>query len=412
MIAAAVLASTVGMLLPLSGQADAPERGCAGDPETSDLAQGEGTIAIAQREVIVIGNKRRGCYYQRPASTTGLLKHVAVRTGVGTAYVDDEAGDDLLIAVTPRGVQHISTNGEATHPAWSPNGELVWAEDFRSLRLLAEGEDAPATIPAPSRVTGLFSPVFSTGRTITAVAQEPAGGFESLSEDDTLNNLWSYDGATRRWSRLTKFSVSGDRWSAIRTPVVAGDGSVLFVRVHGNYTATREPIFELWRHAGSRTQKLRTLPGEMYLAGFRNDRLMWNVYTRTCGDWELLVEDPGEGLVPLGCGAVMVDPVNLPDGDLLVEEHGKVASDGSEGSNAPVGVVVGDFEDRAEARAVARRIPGSVVLGHHAAPAAVGPGAFVVAVVVEGDPDGTLAMVKRHVPSLRDRVFLAPLGKV
>lgn len=413
-MSAAVVAAGIWVAVPQSGQADSPRAGCAGDPRRSDLAQGEGTIAISNREVVVIGSKRSGCMYARTASRDGLLKHVASTRDVGTAYVDDRVGGDTLVAVTPEGVERIAIDGEITHPAWSEDGEVAFAVDFTSLRVMDPAGDSEQVIQPPGSTVGVFSPVF-TDEGIATVAQEP-GRMTGLAEDETLDNIYRLDDRTGDWTRLTDFTVSGDRWSAIRTPVVTERGDILFVRVSGNYLATKAPHFELWMHSDGATKRLRKLPGEMYLAGMRNGHLMWNVYSRTCGDWELLVEDPSSGLKHLGCGAVFVDPVNIPDGDLAVEDAEERHAHETAERSAPevavtTGVVVGDFSTRAEAAAVAARIGGMVITARKA-PAAIRPGVFAAAVSVTGDTDETLRAVKKAVPELKGMVFLAPLGKL
>jgi hypothetical protein len=407
-----VCAALAWTLLPSRGQADAPRTGCAGDPQKEDLASGEGTVAVSNEAIVVIGSKRDGCMYQRTAARGSLLRHVSVSPGQGTAYIEDRATGDSVVAITPVGTTRFEAEGEATHPAWSPDGRLAWVEDFKTMKLAVPGETRVAELEAPRSATGIFSPVF-VGRRVVAVAQEPVTE-NVLTEDDVLNNLYSSD-ASGNWKRLTDFAVTGERWSAIRTPVITPAGDLLFVRIHGDYTQTRPPKFELWMVSGDDARMIRRLPTEMYLAGFRQGRLMWNVYSQTCGDWEILAEDPNRGLRHVGCGAVMVDPVNLVDADLEVQEHAapaEASSTSSSGSDASLAVVIGDFTSRDRAADVAELVRGSRVLSHRAAPAAVRPGAFVVAVEIEGDPTAALSEVRRTVPALKDRTFLAPVAKL
>lgn len=412
-MAAAVVAAAVWAAVSPPGQAGAPKPGCAGDPAVADLTAGEGTIAVSAQQVVVIGSKRDGCVYRRTASGDGVPRHVAVRAGIGTAFVNDRAGADEVVVVGESGTRRIQGAGEITHPAWSPDGALAWAEDLGSLRVLDPGASEARTIAPPTRATGVFSPVFARGRLMT-IAQEATAASPRLSEDDTLNNLWAYDAPGDFWRRLTSFEVSGDEWSVIRTPVVTEGGDVLFVRVHGRASATRNPSFELWMLSGGRADKIRDLPGEMYLAGMRGGRLMWNLFSPTCGDWELAVEDPGSGLRNLGCGSVLVDPVDLPDPDLLVQEEGAPQTQRSSAGSDEValGVVIGDFNDAASARRVARRLPGASVVTNAEAPTTVRPGAFAVVVEVDGDPGVVLREVRKALPSLRDMVFVAPIGKL
>ncbi len=399
-------AAGVWMFSPMDGLADSSPLNCAGDPAVSDVRTGEGTIAISNRELVVIGSRSKGCLYQRRALGSGLLRHVAVRRGVGTAYVEDQATNDVLVVHSPSGVQRISSRHEITHPAISDEGDLLWSEDMGLLRL--RRGNATRTIARPEGTTAIFAPVFA-GQSFVAVVQEPVLVHE-MTEDDMLNNLYRY--SERGWRKLTNFDSDGDSWSVIRTPVMAPNGDILFVRIHGRASRTVQPRFELWSVHGGRVAKLRDLPGEMYLAGLRGGRLMWNTYSSTCGDWELLIEDRNSGLRHVGCGAVFVDPVNVPDPDLEVEDVQSSSQSSDIDLDVTPAVIVGDFYSRARAGIVAKRVPGGRVVGHDGAPAAVRPGAFVVAIEAGADPARTLREVRRAVPNLKHMVFLAPLGKL
>ena len=63
-----------------------------------------------------------------PDRGRGIVRHVASRADVGTAYVRDRKGGDLVVSVTERGVRRYSTHAEASQPALSARGDLVWAE--------------------------------------------------------------------------------------------------------------------------------------------------------------------------------------------------------------------------------------------------------------------------------------------
>ena len=68
------------------------------------------------------------------------------RAGVGTAYVRDRAGADVVVDVTASGtVRRFAAGGEATHPALSAAGDLAWAVggDLRLVR--AGGSRGPAS---------------------------------------------------------------------------------------------------------------------------------------------------------------------------------------------------------------------------------------------------------------------------
>lgn len=411
MTAAAAAAVLVATLMPLQTNATAPRAGCAGDETKPDLAEGAGTIAVSNHELVVIGKRREGCLYQRTVMRKGLLRHVAVAPETGTAYVEDSTGDDAVVIVTDEDTERIVADGEVSQPAWSDDGRLAWAVDMDRVAIRPRSGIGVRTIPAPRSALGVFSPVFAQ-RDIVAVTSEPVPGFVAY-EDDQLNNLWSFDEGTQSWKQLTNFTATRDKWSIIRTPVTMDDGVVLFVRGVGRASQTGMPKFQLWQLADERATKLRDLPREMYLAGTRDGDLLWNVFSDKCGDWELLVERPA-GLQQLGCGAVLVDPVNVADGDLEVEDHAVAPEEAAPAGAGPtVGVVIGDFATKSAAAAILAQVEDASVITHEDAPQAVRPGAYAVAVAIpEGaSADGTLQAVKRAVPGLGARVYVAPLGK-
>jgi hypothetical protein len=397
LLAAAIVAALFSV-----GNADSPGGRCAGDPRRADLANGEGTIAVLNRDVVVVGEADSRCAHQRSVAGSGLVRHVAAQVGTGTAYVKDAAGDDSLVVMTPDGTDVIDGGGEVTQPSWSPEGDLIWSLDMSSLSVMDARTQAVSRIPAPAAAIGVFSPRFEGTEQIVAVGQEAVSG--APSEDDALNNLFEYDLAAGRWNRVTDFTATAEEWSAIRTPQVMPDGSVLFVRVSGNVHETVTPRFELWRAADGTAARLRTLPGEMYLAGLSGDSLLWNISTATCGDWELFVES-GSDLESVGCGAVAVDPVNLVDPDLVAEDESP-----AEETSAPVAVAVGDFATRRAAKVFAAQIGGrSEVFGHTDAPSIVKPGAFALVrrVPVGGNAEAALAALEAEVDGAKE-TFIAP----
>src|SRR5207247_397127 len=112
-----------------------------------------------------------------PDRGPGIVRHVASRAGVGTAYVRDRKGGDLVVSVTERGVRRYSTHAEASQPALSARGDLVWAERS-GLRLVVASGRAPRPIvgPIPGGVT-MSPPVASATTIVGALAQaaDPAG---------------------------------------------------------------------------------------------------------------------------------------------------------------------------------------------------------------------------------------------
>ena len=70
-----------------------------------------------------------------PDRGRGVVRHISSRPGVGTAYVRDRKGGDLVVSVTGRGVRRYSTHGEALQPSLSAHGDVVWAEVAGALRI-------------------------------------------------------------------------------------------------------------------------------------------------------------------------------------------------------------------------------------------------------------------------------------
>ena len=57
------------------------------------------------------------------------------------------------------------------------------------------------------------------------------------------------------------------------------------------------------------------LDGERYLAGYATDGArLWNVPDRATETWLIQLDTPG-GPQTVGCGAVAVDPMDVPDPD-------------------------------------------------------------------------------------------------
>jgi hypothetical protein len=411
-LTAAALAAGLGM-----GSANP---GCSSDllgkgvaDGSSEVALGEAPAALALNRIVVI-NETSGARrsYERPDSLGGVARHIAVAPGVGTAYVADLAGRDVLVAISRGGVAEIAAQGEAAHPAWSPRGDLVWADgDFRFLRLRSTREGSVRDVAPPQGSVAVFSPTFTASSEILAVVQEPQEG--ASAEDATVDNLWRFDLARGTWRRLTSFTADGSRWTAIRTPVVEPGGTVAFVRVHGDATATKEASFELWRLTGALATKVRDLSGELFLAGASDDGLLWNAHDGM--EWQLSI-DRGQGLEPLGCGAVRVDPRTEPDPDLAPEDEG--AGDGASpepieepAMDARLAVLVGDFPTQGEASAVAAEL-GFQVVDHAAAPGAVAPEAWAVAELLapDADPEAALAGFRADHPEYAGRSYIVSLA--
>jgi hypothetical protein len=347
-----------------------------------DPADGAEAAAIDGGDLILVGERGTTDRLRLPASGAHL-RHAASRPGSGTVYVSDARGPDTLVVLDEDGSDSLRAAGEATHPAIGPGGAVAWAEDLERLRLRLSGGRV-RTVAPPKMSRAVFSPVFLGPRRLAAVVEEPASG---STHDATLDNLFALNRATGRWNRLTAFRAGVDRWSAIRTPVVGRDGTVWFVRVTGRASATRRPAFELWRVGAGGPVRVRSLPGEAFLAGAVGGGLLWNVYDPPA--WRLLLGGPGRVRF-VGCGAAMVEPRSVADPDLVtpslaLEEEGWAVSAPEDGL---LGIVVGDFDTRVDAEAAVERIGMSArAVGHGGAPAAVGPDRFAAAIPLQADVD-------------------------
>ena len=135
-IAAVVMASTTAGLLtagagraPVSTSRVTDPRGCPGllafPRRAPGLVSGEGLWAVAGGQLVSVGAGRAvtGEGLASEGAPRGLaeslersaIKHVAVRKGIGTAFVIDRAGDDALVAVTSDGNRASEGGGVASH---------------------------------------------------------------------------------------------------------------------------------------------------------------------------------------------------------------------------------------------------------------------------------------------------------
>ena len=278
-------------------------------------ARGSGLAAVVGGRTLVVLDGNGGRRASRDPRGQGSTSCATWRRRRARARrtCSTEAGPDAVVIQTPDRVVRLPQPGEASHPAWSPDGKLVWSLGS-SLRIWSPSDGSTATIAAPAGAVAVFSPVFTSADTVVAVVGEAEPGFDR-TEDEGLDNLWRVDLRTRRWSRVTAFRATGDRMLAIRTPLVRDDGSIEFVVVRGVSSALRLPSFELWHvtPAGA-VAKVRGLPREMYLAGVLDGERVWNIDDRSGGGWRLFIES-SDRLVDLGCGAVQVDPRAVADPD-------------------------------------------------------------------------------------------------
>jgi hypothetical protein len=370
--------------------------------EAPGLARGRGIWAVAGGAIVSAGAGR-----SVPVRTEGgdSIRHVAAGPGLGTAYVIDRVGGDDVVVITRRGTRRISESAEATHPAWSPSGDLAWATGS-GVAVLGRDSSRVSRIEGPVAGSTVFSPVFlSPTRLAVVVAAPPTPG---APEGGRLDDLWIANLERDGWRRMTSFRASGDRWVTIRTPIVV-DGKLSFVRVVGRGSATGEPRFELWRSERDGMQRVRALSGERYLAGVRRGDLVWNVPDLEHG--RMLLSVAGR---TIGCGSVMADPPDAVDPDRR--------SGG--GTNVPpradwpeldvptvdhmeeVAVIVGDFATSTEAEAVAAAIKvaypdsGVDVVDSSVAPLAIRPGVYgaLLRLPIDADPTVALATFRDRLP--------------
>ncbi|HEX4941438.1 MAG TPA: hypothetical protein VFW51_02805 [Actinomycetota bacterium] len=421
-IAAVVIASATAGLLTAAGRAPVgtsrvvDPRGCLGllafPRRAPGLASGRGIWAVAGGRLVSAGAGRvisgeglasEGAPRALAASLErSAIKHVAVRKGIGTAFVIDRAGDDDLVAVTSEGVEVVPQRAEVMHPTWSAGGRLAWSTGSAVVvRDLARGE--MHELPAPVRGATVFSPVFLSDRRIVAVVSAPPD--DRVPEGERVGDLWATNVSGRGWHRLTHFEAGADRWVTIRTPV-AHAGVVDFVRVSARASSTEAPRFELWRYEDRAASRVRRLDGERYLAGRLDGQLVWNRPDPVHGRHLLQVEEAG-ALRTIGCGAVMVDPIDVVDPDRRIGgsyepprgDHSAL-SEATEASDDEVSVIVGDFPTAAEAAAVARVIgrayPGSIVevVDSRDAPLAIRPGVFGALLHLPDDADASAAIAE------------------
>jgi hypothetical protein len=404
-----IAGSVIGVSVARSGPSPCPPTTFASTAD-DESAAARGAAAAGLDEEALTLVRPGGDAVRLRVSEAGPRRHVDTRPGSGTVYVQDRNGPDRLVLVTDEAVRRLPVRGEATHPTLGPGGALAWSEDLRVLRVRADGSDR--SIGGPAGARAVFSPRFLGARRLLAVAEEEVA---RVPHDTALDNLFAVDLVRERWTRLTDFRADRDRWSAIRTPVVGGDGAVWFIRVVGRASATRRPAFELWRLDGQGATRSGALPGEAYLAGALGGRLIWNVYDPSAGSWRLLLGSP-DGPA-LGCGAAMVDPRPASDPDLTdgPDPDGAEAVDIPAADDGSTAIVVGDFPTRTEAQAAADRIgDGAVVVGHGASPAAVAPNAFAAALSLEPGTDATLALdgFRARYPEYAETSWIAMLGAV
>ena len=438
-LTASAIGAFSGMSLSQASRAAACERDVV-QPFGSSTSVGRGLglpAIVGGRSLVVVGSTGDREAFAAPTwAGPGVIRHVTARPGSGTAFVVDRRGADAVVIVRPDRTIRLDQPGEATHPSFSSAGRLVWSLGS-GMRVWSPDTSSTFDVTAPPEAIGLFSPVFVGTDAIVAVIAEPEPAF-TRTEDEGLDNLWRYDLATKRWARVTAFHARGDRWSAIRTPIARGDGSLEFVRVHGLASATAMPSFELWRlSANGVASKVRGLPREMYLAGLLDGRRVWNIFDQGSGEWRLYAQRSSETLVDLGCGAVMVDPRSVDDPDRTpirtaadptptptpspeptstpTATPSPSSEPSSTASPSPIesssaGVLVGDFGSLESALDALGTIAAAYasaqveIVDSLTAPNVVRPGVWAVVMLIPNDSDALAALVefRTHLPQYQD----------
>ena len=386
-------------------------------PETSTgedvwAAAGGRLVRVSSSEPLVAG---------RSGQTGVVVRHVVGVEGVGTAFVEDGAGVDAVVLTTDTGVVRIPQRAEAVNPALSAEGDLAWSVGSQ-IRLRDARTERITRLPAPVKGAQVFSPVFVAGGALAVVVSSPPTG--AVPEDERLNDIWRVSLEGGQWSRLTKYHAGDDRWTAIRTPVPAPEGGIEFVLVRGRGSATREPRFTLMHLGPAGVDRPQTLDREMYLAGFDGRARLWNVPDIPAARVDLVRETSGGARRTIGCGATLMDPIDVIDPDHAAGAGGSgvparsTSVSDADGASAvaatqgatqgELGILVGDFATAAEAEVAAAAIRASygdgwpvAVEDATTAPHAIRPGVYgvILQLVTGEDPSAALATFRAKLPA-------------
>ena len=332
----------------------------------------------------------------------GPVRHVASDPRLGVVYVRDLPGGDDIVADTSSGQIRLHRPSEVSHPTWMPGGDIAWGEGSR-LRFWSRLTGTISSSSPPVRGGLVFSPVARTARWVVAAVVEPLDGVPT--EDERVSNLWRYDRRGERWHQVTRFHATADHWSIIRTPEMGPDG-IEFIRVHGRASETKEPTFERWSLNGGQARLEAVLPGERYLAGYRDGVRLWNLPSVHPTTWILAQETSRGTLRALGCGAVAVDPVDIPDPD-RVSVRASSAPDQSYPIPSPspqppaheVAILVGDYAGESGATNAAQQIIAAYgadaqvkVVDSIASPTALKPGVWGAIMWIGAQSDAVSAI--------------------
>jgi hypothetical protein len=381
-------------------------RECPADIGAADRAAGVGAV---QQGLLVGATAGTGV----PHISSAVARQVAA-SGAGTAYVEDRPGPDAIVVSTSRGTRVLPQSGEAYHPTWSARGTVAWGVDDH---LVVRSASGTRTIEGPQPGGVVFAPVF-VGRDILAAVS--AGPTVSHPEDEWSDDLWRLRAG--RWHRLTAFAAGADRWTAIRTPFVASDGSVEFVVVRGHGSQDSMPRFALLRLRGATVHRVMSLDAERYLAGYAPDgERLWNVPDRASETW-LIQRDTPNGPQTVGCGAVAVDPMDEQDPDRIGHAAPAPRVRPSErsaptdpGDPMEAALLIGDFPSQVAADVIAQQVtqayeggmPVDVVQGGGSS-TIVQPDRWAVLVRLPATTDGSaeLAALQAVLPDYADHMWV------
>jgi len=379
---------------------------CPDDVGAADRAQG--VAAVENGRLVGV----QASSSEASPDARAVARQVTTNGG-RAAYVEDRRGRDAIVVATSDGSRVSPQRGEAYHPTWSTDGRLAWGVDDRLVVRSASGE---RTIAGPQPGGIVFAPVF-VGRDVVAAVS--AAQTSAVPEDEWSDDLWLLHRG--RWHRLTAFAAGTDRWTAIRTPFVAADGSIEFVVVQGRGSDDALPAFSLWRLLGTSAHRVAPLDGERYLAGYAPDgQRLWNVPDRATETW-LIKRDSPNGRVTVGCGAVAVDPIDVPDPDRTghaapthIRSTDRIDPT-DPGDPMEAGLLIGDFPSEVAADVVAQQVssaydgsrPVDVVQGGKTS-TIVRPDRWAVLVRLPATTDGSteLAALQTKLPDYADHMWV------
>ena len=237
----------------------------------------------------------------------GTIRHVA-DPGVGTAYVVDRAGGDVLITVTTEGTASLPQPSEVAHPAWSSDGDLAWATGTSiAVRDARTGRVEHIRSPVPGG--SVFSPVFLAPRRLVAVSSPRttvcprANVWGTCERRTSMGPLAPADRVPGRRRSLGHREDPGRQWAWHR------------LRSRGRPRLGHPACASsCGGSSGVPPGAISSLDEERYLAGLLGERLVWNVPDPLRGRQMLAVEGR-TGLHTIGCGAVAADPLDVVDPD-------------------------------------------------------------------------------------------------